>query len=58
LARRLLDTGDIHEKGPAMISIHFARARVSTSLLDQAIFASISMMSVFALFSPVLSLGA
>jgi hypothetical protein len=35
----------------------FATPVLSLSLLDRAIFASVSAMSVFALFSPLLSLG-
>jgi hypothetical protein len=41
-----------------MISTYFATPVAPTSPLDRAIFASISMMSVFVLFSPLLSLGA
>ena len=41
-----------------MIRSQFVTSTVSLSLLDQAIFISISAMSVFALFSPLLTLGA
>lgn len=40
-----------------MITAYFATPIAPTSLLDRAIFASISMTSVFALFSPLLTLG-
>jgi hypothetical protein len=40
-----------------MIANYFAAPIAAFSLLDRAIFASVSAMSVFALFSPLLTLG-
>ena len=40
-----------------MISSHFTAPVISLSLLDRAVFTSISVMSVFALFSPIFALG-
>ncbi|MEO5586095.1 MAG: hypothetical protein ABIQ81_00210 [Novosphingobium sp.] len=40
-----------------MTNSQFAASGASLSTLDRAIFVSISVMSMFALFSPILAIG-